>query len=224
MASPVLPAALKDTLVDSSSTLCGNFRSILLQFPVLVYRIFNWMLDADGNPTEEFTRSLVPAGGYLFSASATVPTGYLLCNGQLVSRTTYAALFAAIGVVYGAGDGTTTFGIPNFQDRFPIGASETKALAATGGADTVTLTLANSPPHRHFIVGNETVDDVEDPVSSAESAARKKDAGGPGDYSLKKSTLDATVGRTSEVGGLLAVATPHANMPPWLACMVFIKT
>jgi microcystin-dependent protein len=50
--------------------------------------------------------------------SATAPTGWLLCNGQAVSRTTYAALFNVIGTAFGVGNGTTTFNVPDFQGRF----------------------------------------------------------------------------------------------------------
>lgn len=54
-------------------------------------------------------------------AGATAPTGWLLCQGQAVSRTTYAALFAVIGATYGAGDGTTTFNVPDMRGEFPRG-------------------------------------------------------------------------------------------------------
>ncbi len=54
-------------------------------------------------------------------AGATAPTGWLLCQGQTVSRTTYAALFAAIGTAFGVGDGSTTFGLPDMRGEFPRG-------------------------------------------------------------------------------------------------------
>lgn len=52
----------------------------------------------------------------------TIPAGWLLCNGAAVSRTNYARLFAKIGTRYGAGDGSTTFNVPDMRDRYPIGA------------------------------------------------------------------------------------------------------
>lgn len=52
----------------------------------------------------------------------TLPEGWLLCNGAAVSRSTYAGLFAKIGTKYGTGDGSTTFNLPDFRDRYPIGA------------------------------------------------------------------------------------------------------
>lgn len=77
-----------------------------------------------------------PAGAVIFFAGAAAPTGWLLCNGQAVSRTTYAALFAAIGVVYGVGNGSTTFNVPDLRGRVPVGVgthSDVSALNDTEG-------------------------------------------------------------------------------------------
>lgn len=63
--------------------------------------------------------------------------GWLLCDGSNVSRTTHSGLFAIVGTVFGTGDGSTTFGLPDLRDRFPIGKSGTKALGSVGGATTV---------------------------------------------------------------------------------------
>ena len=80
------------------------------------------------------TATIVP-----WSASS-IPTGFLECNGQAVSRSTYSALFAIVGTTYGAGDGASTFLVPDIQDNVPLGKSGTKALASTGGANTVAST------------------------------------------------------------------------------------
>ena len=79
-------------------------------------------------------------------AGSTAPNGWLICNGQEVSRTTYAALFAVIGTTYGAGDGSTTFNVPNLVNKTVRGSN---SLGKTGGADTVTLSTANLPAHSH---------------------------------------------------------------------------
>lgn len=63
------------------------------------------------------------------ASGATIPAGYLLCNGVAVSRTSYAALFGVISTLYGSGDGTTSFNLPDLRDRFLEGAG-TNALAA----------------------------------------------------------------------------------------------
>lgn len=92
-----------------------------------------------------------PTGSVITFAGSTSPTGWLLCDGTAVDRTTYASLFAVVGTTYGAGNGTTTFNIPNLQDRFAIGTSGTRALGTTGGASTYTLTVSNIPQHSHSI-------------------------------------------------------------------------
>ena len=73
-------------------------------------------------------------------STASVPSGYLECNGTAVSRSTYAALFAVIGTTYGAGNGSTTFNVPNLQDNVAVGKSGTKPVASSGGANTAPVT------------------------------------------------------------------------------------
>jgi len=69
---------------------------------------------------------------------STVPSGFLECDGSAVSRTTYATLFSVVGTTYGAGDGSTTFNLPDLEDRLIISKSPDYSLGATGGANTVT--------------------------------------------------------------------------------------
>jgi microcystin-dependent protein len=91
------------------------------------------------------------------TASGTVPTGWLLCDGSTVSRTTYAALFAAIGTNYNTGgEAGTDFRLPNGVGRSLIGAGTGTAADATphargsyGGQETVTLALSQIPAHAH---------------------------------------------------------------------------
>ena len=73
-------------------------------------------------------------------SDASVPSGFLECNGAAVSRTTYAALFAIVGTTYGSGNGSTTFNLPDLKNDVPLGRSNSKALASTGGANTVAST------------------------------------------------------------------------------------
>jgi len=60
----------------------------------------------------DYRKSLVPTGEGIRHFLATTPDGFLSCDGSAVSRTTYAALFSALGETYGAGDGSTTFNLP----------------------------------------------------------------------------------------------------------------
>lgn len=65
-------------------------------------------------------------------AGSTIPTGWLLCDGSAVSRTDYAALYAVIGTTYGAGNGSTTFNLPNLQDKFVQGSSTSGSVKEAG--------------------------------------------------------------------------------------------
>jgi len=71
---------------------------------------------------------VIPAGTVVCRASANVPTGWLACNGQVVIRATYADLFADIGVAFGAGDGSTTFGLPDLRGEFVRGADAGRGI------------------------------------------------------------------------------------------------
>lgn len=82
-------------------------------------------------------------------AGSTIPTGWLLCDGSAVSRTTYSELFTVIGTTYGTGDGSTTFNLPDLRDRFMVGAGDTYNLNSKGGASTVTLDTTMIPAHTH---------------------------------------------------------------------------
>lgn len=106
--------------------------------------------------------TLMPTGSVLDYAGASAPTGWLLCYGQAISRSTYAALYAIIGTTYGTGDGSTTFNLPDCRGRAAAGRDDMggsaasritsavssidgTALGAAGGAQKITLTRANLP-------------------------------------------------------------------------------
>lgn len=83
---------------------------------------------------------LVPVGAIIIYPGATLPTGYLLCDGSAVSRTEYAQLFNVIGSGYGAGDGINTFNLPDFTSststdtRVPVGSGTGRVLGTTTGS------------------------------------------------------------------------------------------
>jgi microcystin-dependent protein len=82
----------------------------------------------------------IPTATIVPWTDSSIPSGFLECNGAAVSRTTYSALFAIVGTTYGAGDGSSTFNVPDISDKTAIGKSGTKALASTGGAENVAST------------------------------------------------------------------------------------
>lgn len=107
------------------------------------------LYDNSTNTFNAFANKSTPAGTVLIYAGASVPEGFLLCNGAAISRTDYDVLYQIIGTTYGAGDGTTTFNLPDLRGRVVIGVSGTHAIGTTGGAETVTLTEQQIPSHTH---------------------------------------------------------------------------
>jgi microcystin-dependent protein len=93
-------------------------------------------------------------------AGSVAPEGYLLCDGSAVSRTDYADLFAAIGTVYGAGDGSTTFNVPDLSGRVVLGVSQSHVLGSTGGEATHTLTEQEMPAHSHTVPSHGHANDI----------------------------------------------------------------
>jgi hypothetical protein len=79
------------------------------------------VLTSNGTTWQSTAPAGTPAGTVIYYAANSAPTGYLKANGATVSRSTYASLFSAIGTTFGAGDGSTTFGLPDLRGEFPRG-------------------------------------------------------------------------------------------------------
>jgi microcystin-dependent protein len=156
--------------------------------------------------------------------SAVIPTGFLECNGASVSTSTYAALFAVIGYTYG-GSGAS-FNVPDLQDRTVVNKSNTKSLAQTGGANTVTptgnisgstgsttLTTAQLASHTHTAQ-----------LTSAGCVAGKF-AGGDA-LLVSQGTTQATGGGQSHDHTLSAnfVGSSTSILQPYLVLIYIIKT
>jgi microcystin-dependent protein len=118
---------------------------------------------SDGSGLEWFTPSQSsssnPVGTILSFAAATAPSGYLVCDGSAVSRTSYSDLFNVLGTTWGVGDGSTTFNIPDLRGRSQIGSGQgssltNRTLGQIGGAETHTLTVNEIPPHTHAVPRN----------------------------------------------------------------------
>lgn len=106
----------------------------------------------------KLSSDVLPIGCIQMFGGSSAPSGWLMCNGQAVSRSTYSALFAAISTTFGIGNGTTTFNVPNFQNKFAVGAGSTGftvALGGTGGTkDAVVVSHTHAitdPGHTHTI-------------------------------------------------------------------------
>lgn len=130
-----------------------------------------WLLDWPNKRID-----YVPVGTVQDFAGSTAPSGWLLCYGQAISRTTYAALFAVIGTAFGTGDGSTTFNVPDMRGGVAVGKDnmggsaasrvttagssiDGATLGANGGAQNHTLITAQIPSHTHTgTTGGESVD------------------------------------------------------------------
>lgn len=112
---------------------------------------------------------LVPAGKLDDFAGTSAPAGWLVCDGSAISRTTYSRLFTAIGTTWGAGDGSTTFNVPNLSRKVTVGSGGTgtgtlaNTVGATGGEEAHALTTAELAAHNHGVTDPGHVHTVSDP-------------------------------------------------------------
>ncbi len=177
-----------------------------------------------------------PGVGKLYFGS-TAPSGWLLCQGQAISRTTYAALFAIISTTYGIGDGSTTFNLPDMGGRVPAGKEATATrlttadggvdgdtLGAVGGSQSITLDATMIPSHTHTFTGSELPTHSHTSPIHAENAAIG--AGGTsvvfGGSTLATTAVSAgtPAGTNDNTGGGLA----HKNVQPTIVVNYIIKT
>lgn len=153
-------------------------------------------------------------------AGSSAPTDWLLCDGSAVSRTTYADLFTVISTLYGVGDGSTTFNVPDLRGRAPISAGSgsgltPRALATTGGEEEHQLTTAELASHAHSDAGHAhsiplfvlTGTAVPPPLDGGTNAPILTTSTGAGFASIQNTGGD----------------TPHNNMQPWLALNYIIR-
>jgi microcystin-dependent protein len=157
-----------------------------------------------------------PTASVIAYAGSSAPSGWLLCDGAAISRTTYSTLFAAISTVYGVGDGSTTFELPDLKGRVIAGkeSSDTRltsggsginggTLGSTGGTETHTLLTAEMPAHTH----------TQDDDAHSGSAGNEGSEVGAGWNSVGSQD-------TGETGGDGA----HQNTQPTIVLNYIIKT
>ena len=171
-----LPIRLQDSSgapfvsLKSPSSLSGN---VALTLPSSITNGGFLQTDGSGNLSFQIVAG-VPTGAVFCVAVATIPTGYLECNGAAVNRTTYAALFSFIGTQYGAGNGSSTFNLPDLRGEFVRGFDNGRGVdsgrgigSSQGGqnlshdhdADASATSNVSDPGHRHNARGYGNDDD-----------------------------------------------------------------
>ncbi len=154
-------------------------------------------------------------------STTSAPSGWAICDGSALNRTSAANLFAVIGTSYGAGNGTTTFNVPNLQGRVPVGRDPSDAtwdtMGKTAGAKQHTLVANEMPNHRHQIAVDATNGwTASSPPNSATTGATGFVAG---TFSDRVGTATTTSTFIQTTGG----GAGHNNIQPVIALTYIIK-
>lgn len=190
--------------------------------------------------TTQSTATALPPGIIMAYPVASAPSGWLLCGGAAVSRTTYAALFAVIGTYFGAGDGSTTFNLPDLRGRVVAGADtmggsaagrltsttvspDGNTVGAVGGAQTVTLTSNQQASMTVTGTASSTIASPSGVVNTGGSGLLLGQSYPTGGYNLYSDTSGGSV-----TGSISGTATgggqAHLNVQPTMVMFYIIKT
>jgi len=225
--------------LQSPSSLSGN---IALTLPSSITNGGFLQTDGSGNLSFSIVEG-VPSGAVFCLAVASVPTGYLECNGSAVSRTTYAALFAIIGTQYGSGNGSSTFNIPDLRGEFirgfdnGRGADSGRSIASSQSDQNKqhnhsATTSISDPGHFHqsFRSGNQGERQHNSNLNSSNFPSSGTGAGNKNEaYNIVANNAEANVGKTSSVNTGVNASTNVGNdgssesRPRNIAMMYIIK-
>jgi len=148
----------------------------------------------------------------------TAPTGWLLCDGSTVGRVAYPGLFNAVSTLYGSGDGSTTFTLPDMRGRMPVGKGTHADVSTVGNNDGVAVANRRSK-HNHTVTDPGHTHNIADITGVGEITQAKVTTGGSGAGYTPQSTTSATTGITVGVGG-----TAATDAPAYLVINYIIKT
>lgn len=212
MALEFTPDDAKALISDPTSSLCGNFVNTLLKVPVKFYQLVKHLFDADGN-----AKAMFEPGDMIYSFVAAETEHRKLCNGQALSTTTYAILYAKIGSTFDTMDGQSApgpglFRVPKCGARFACAVGTLPSTAAVtlggvGGEETHVLLTAEMPEHQHDLSVMLKSDTTHDNIATGDNA----------DF------IGAVISpllKTDAAGE----DTPHNTMPPYFGAYVFIST
>lgn len=195
--------------------------------------------------------SSIPIGAILeYSAPSIADSDYVIANGQAISRSAYAEYFALVGTIYGIGDGSSTFNVPDKRDRVGIGTNSTFPLGAKGGEVSHTLTQDQMPGHTHasnahshtvndlghfhslYCWNSTQSDGVSDGFLRVGDIAVAGELEGPNDYLttnldgnklIDSSTTGVSVNSSTITILNTGGGSPHNNMQPYIALNYIVK-
>jgi microcystin-dependent protein len=213
--------------------------------------IYDLIYDANGTRWQSLsisasTASPIPTGSVMDYAGASAPTGWLLCFGQAISRTTYSALFALLSTTYGVGDGSTTFNLPDYRGRVGAGVDNMGGSAAgnitttsgitgttlgsAGGEQTHALVTGELASHTHTATVTDSghthiVSNYKEIAGSSGGTSDKynsdgnAEGGAVADPTTQSATTGITVANSNTGSG-----TAHNNLQPTIMINKIIKT
>jgi microcystin-dependent protein len=187
---------------------------------------------SDGDGSFSYESNIVPSGALMPYAGTSAPTGFLLCDGSAVSRTTYATLFSAISTTYGSGDSSSTFNLPDLRGRVIAGQDDMGGasanrltnqtgglngddLGATGGSETHALTTAQLASHTHSFSDTDSIT-----AMTFLNDGLGVNRGGSGASSSSNSISVSISGTTGSAGS----GSAHNNVQPTIILNYIIKT
>lgn len=197
------------------SSLASNYSLTLPPLPAQTNVV---VLGTDGTLATitypNLSSQVIPPGLVAPYAGNSDPIGWLICNGQAVSRTTFANLFGVISTTYGSGNGSTTFNVPTLTDSAPFGSGNLFTYGAAGGSATSVASHTHTDSgHGHGInqAGAVYVQ------QSGQNASGGSGAFSPG---INPSGISIQTGAAN----IQSTGVTNGNMPPFVAMLYIIKT
>ena len=187
------------------------------------------------NSTFSYTNStIIPVGCILpYGGNGDPNEFFMIADGRAISRITYSTLFSIFNTIYGSGDGSSTFNLPNLQQRVPVGVGLGYSLGSTGGSSTHTLTESELPAHSHYMQHTHTINDpghihsLPGYLFDLNANEGRDDNDGSAYQNLGNNTntsstgitVNSFTGYTSQTGGWGS----HNNMQPYIVLNYIVK-
>ncbi|TAJ10646.1 MAG: hypothetical protein EPO61_02200 [Nitrospirae bacterium] len=207
--------------------LTGTFVLALVMTTSAGNKLQHGHVDSDDGGTLSPSIGIIPTGGLLAYGGSSAPSGYLLCDGSAVSRSTYATLFSTIGTTYGAGDGSTTFNLPDLRGRYPLGSGTgtgggvSGSGAPSGGSSLTARSQGDwGGEQSHTLTVSELASHSHDPINRDIRTSAFTGSTGVSVLAADNTSGTTYTINTSSTGG----GTAHNIMNPFIVTNFIIKT